>query len=110
MGSRDRARSVPRRLRRLARVATLTEIAAHAGVSVSVASRVLNGDPVVRVREETRERVLQAAKDLNYSANYAGRALRMARSRAVALIVPGVSSPLFADLLAGAEEAADEAV
>ena len=38
-----------------------------------------------------------------------GRALRMARSRALALIVPGVSSPLFADLLAGAEEAADEA-
>jgi LacI family transcriptional regulator len=90
-------------------VATLTEIAERAGVSVSVASRVLNGDPVVRVREETRQRVLQAAKDLNYSANYAGRALRMARSRALALIVPGVSSPLFADLLAGAEEAADAA-
>jgi LacI family transcriptional regulator len=72
-------------------------------------SRILNGDPTVRAREETRQRVLQAAKDLNYSPNYAGRALRLARSRALALIVPMVSSPLFADLLAGAEAAADAA-
>ena len=90
-------------------MATLTEIAARAGVSVSVVSRILNGDPTVRAREETRQRVLQAAKDLNYSPNYAGRALRLARSRALALIVPMVSSPLFADLLAGAEAAADAA-
>ncbi|HTV10606.1 MAG TPA: LacI family DNA-binding transcriptional regulator [Acidimicrobiales bacterium] len=86
---------------------TLSEIARQAGVSVSVASRVLNGDPSVRAREETRQRVLQAAKDLNYTPNYAGRALRLARSRALALIVPFVSSPLFADFLAGAEDAAE---
>jgi LacI family transcriptional regulator len=90
-------------------MATLTEIAERAGVSVSVASRLLNGDPTVRTREETRQRVLQVAKELNYSANYAGRALRLARSKALALIVPTVASPLFDDLLAGAEEAADAA-
>jgi LacI family transcriptional regulator len=88
-------------------VATLTEIAKRTGVSVSLVSRVLNGDPTVRAREETRQRVLRAAKELNYTANYAGRALRLARSRALALIVPSVSSPLFADLLAGAEDAAE---
>ncbi|HMK97127.1 MAG TPA: LacI family DNA-binding transcriptional regulator [Acidimicrobiales bacterium] len=87
---------------------TLSEIARKAGVSVSVASRVLNGDPTVRAREETRERVLQAAKLLNYSPNYAGRALRLARSKALALIVPFVSSPLFSDLLQGAEDAAEQ--
>jgi LacI family transcriptional regulator len=90
-------------------MATLTEIAKRTGVSVSVVSRVLNGDPTVRAREETRERVLQAARELNYTANYAGRALRLARSRALALIVPSVSSPLFEDLLAGAEDAAESA-
>ena len=83
-------------------VATLSEIARQAGVSVSVVSRVLNGDPTVRTREETRQRVLRVAKDLNYTANYAGRALRLARSKALALITPAVSSPLFSDLLAGA--------
>lgn len=87
-------------------MATLSEIAQRAGVSVSVVSRVLNGDPTVRARPETRQRVLQIAKDLNYSANFAGRALRLARSRALALIVPSVGSPLFADLLAGAADAA----
>jgi len=87
----------------------LSEIATRAGVSVSVVSRVLNRDPTVRAREETRQRVLQVAKDLNYSANYAGRALRLARSKALALIAPNVSSPLFADLLAGATKAAEEA-
>ncbi len=90
-------------------MATLSEIARRAGVSVSVVSRVLNGDPTLRTREETRQRVLQVAKELNYTANYAGRALRLARSKALALVIPGVSSPLFADLLAGATEAAEAA-
>jgi LacI family transcriptional regulator len=88
-------------------MATLSEIAKLAGVSVSVVSRVLNGDPTVRARPETRDRVLAVAKELNYSANFAGRALRLARSRALALIVPSVSSPLFADLLDGASDAAE---
>jgi LacI family transcriptional regulator len=90
-------------------MATLTEIAKRAGVSVSLASRVLNGDPTVRAREETRQRVVQVARELNYSANHAGRALRLARSKAIALIIPGVGSPLFADLFAGATEAAEAA-
>jgi len=89
----------------MSRMATLNQIALKAGVSVSVVSRVLNNDPSLRTRTETRERVLQIAKDMNYTANYAGRALRLARSKALALIVPDVSSPLFADLLAGASDA-----
>jgi LacI family transcriptional regulator len=90
-------------------VTTLSEIARRAGVSVSVVSRLLNGDPQVRTRDETRERVLQIAKELRYTPNHAGRALRLARTKALALIVPDVSTPLFADVLAGAQDAADEA-
>lgn len=89
-------------------MATLSEIARQAGVSVSVVSRVLTGDPTLRTREQTRQRVLQVAKDLKYTANYAGRALRLARAKALALITPGVSSPLFDDLLSGASDAAEE--
>jgi LacI family transcriptional regulator len=72
-------------------------------------SRLLNGDPLVRTRDDTRQRVLQIAKEMKYTPNHAGRALRLARTKALALIVPDVSSPLFADLLAGAQDAADEA-
>lgn len=47
-------------------MATLKEIAHIAGVSSATVSRVLNQDPALSVTEQTRERVLQAAKELGY--------------------------------------------
>ena len=47
-------------------MATLKEIAGMAGVSQATVSRVLNQDPSLSVTEDTRNRVLQAAKDLGY--------------------------------------------
>lgn len=47
-------------------MATLKEIAHIAGVSSATVSRVLNQDPALSVTEETRKRVLQAAKELGY--------------------------------------------
>lgn len=88
---------------------TLGDVARRAGVSVSVVSRVLNDDPSLRVREETRERVRQTAEAMSYSPNHAARALRSAVSGAIALVVPDVNNAIFADLLRGVEEGADEA-
>ena len=47
-------------------MATLKEIAGLAGVSSATVSRVLNQDPSLSVTEETRQRVLEAAKELGY--------------------------------------------
>lgn len=47
-------------------MATLKEIAAIAGVSSATVSRVLNQDPALSVTDETRQRVLDAAKGLGY--------------------------------------------
>lgn len=47
-------------------MATLKEIASMAGVSSATVSRVLNQDPSLSVTQETRKRVVQAAKDLGY--------------------------------------------
>lgn len=47
-------------------MATLKEIAHIAGVSSATVSRVLNQDPSLSVTEQTRQRVLQAAKELGY--------------------------------------------
>lgn len=47
-------------------MATLKEIAHIAGVSSATVSRVLNQDPALSVTDQTRERVLQTAKDLGY--------------------------------------------
>ena len=47
-------------------MATLKEIAGIAGVSQATVSRVLNQDPSLSVTEETRNRVLQTARELGY--------------------------------------------
>lgn len=47
-------------------MATLKEIANIAGVSSATVSRVLNQDPALSVTDQTRERVLQTAKELGY--------------------------------------------
>ncbi|MVA74694.1 LacI family DNA-binding transcriptional regulator [Auraticoccus sp. F435] len=87
-------------------MATLRDVAAHAGVSISVASRVLNDDPEVRIRAETRQRVVDAARLLSYAPNSAGRSLRKARSSVLALVVPDVTNATFTDLTRGVEEEA----
>lgn len=89
----------------LGRVATLADVAREAGVSVSVASRVLTGDPSLRAREETRLRVRTAAATLAYTPNHSARALRLARSGTIGLLVPDLSSAIAAGIVSGVEAA-----
>ena len=84
----------------------ISDVAALAGVSASAVSRVLSGDTTLRVSDETRGRVLEAARQLDYVPNHAGRALRTSRSATFALVVPDVTSAVFAELAAGAEREA----
>ncbi len=86
----------------------LSDVAARAGVSPAAVSRVLSGDATVRVSAETRERVLAAARELEYVPNHAARALRTARTSTVALVVPDVTSAVFAELARGAEQEASD--
>lgn len=86
---------------------TIIDVAERAGVDRAVVSKVLSGDPSLRVREETRERVRRAASDLGYRPNFHARGLARARAGALGLLMPG-GNPLFAELMAGAEEVAVE--
>jgi LacI family transcriptional regulator len=81
---------------------TLREVAQRAGVSVPIASRVLNDDPTVRVREETRRRIHRTAEKLGYAPNHIARSLRGARSGAIGLIMHGLDSPINVSVLDGA--------
>ncbi len=65
--------------------ATLSSVAAHAGVSTSTASRALSGHPAVL--PSTRERVLAAAAELHYEPNRMASALRTNRSGLLGLVV-----------------------
>ncbi len=84
----------------------LTDVATLAGVSASAASRVLSGDLTIRVSDATRQRVLAAARQLDYVPNHAGRSLRTSRTSTIALVVPDVTSAVFAELAKGADEEA----
>lgn len=88
------------------RVVRLADVAARARVGASIASRVLNDDPTVSVRAETRARILKAAKDMDYRPHFMGRALRSARSTTLAMIIPNLTAPVNAAILRGAERAA----
>src|SRR3954466_5179912 len=72
------------------RPATLLDIARVAGVHVSTVSKALSGSPQLNIRPETRERIEQAAIDLKYRPNAAGRALRLASTGALGMLVPSL--------------------
>ena len=87
----------------------LKELAAHLGLSATTVSRALNGYP--EVSEATRERVCRAAETLNYRPLHHARQLATGRSMVLGHVVTrsrhALIAPLFADLMAGAGEAAD---
>ena len=68
----------------------LVDVAAACGVTKSVASRVLNNDPTLNVRLETRQH--PGHHELGYRAHDA-RALAGSRARALALLIPDLSNP-----------------
>ncbi len=86
----------------------LVDVALTAGVSKSIASRVLNGDPALLVRPETRERVLRAASELGYRPHAAARGLKRAETGALGLLVPPLTNPVYTRIIRGAFERALE--
>ena len=74
-------------------MATIKEVAEKAGVSAATVSYVLNDSR--KVRPETEQRVLWAAKELDYHPNTAARSLATGHSSIVGLIVPDISNPFF---------------
>jgi LacI family transcriptional regulator len=87
--------------------ARLADVAATAGVSEALASRVLNGDATVRASEGTRDRIRRAADEHSYVPNRAARALRTRRTGLLGLIVHDLTSPVYVEFLAGARAEAE---
>lgn len=86
------------------RTVSITDVAAHAGVSHQTVSRVLNGHPYVSVR--TRDAVESAIRDLGYRPSRAARALAMGSSRSVTVLASNTTLYGYAATLQGVEEAA----
>jgi DNA-binding LacI/PurR family transcriptional regulator len=81
---------------------TLAEVAAAAGVSKSIASRVLNEYESLSVRAETRDRVLEAASRLRYRPHAAARGLRKAQTGVLGLLIPSLMNTAYARIVRGA--------
>lgn len=83
-------------------MATLDDVALAAGVGKSTVSRVLNNrSTLVPVGTATRQRVLAAARDLNYRPNLFARGLKTKQSRIIGLAVRDFTNPLWGALLEG---------
>jgi LacI family transcriptional regulator len=87
-------------------MATLVDVARRAGVSVSMASRVLNEAPETRASPETRARIQSAADALGYRANFAARALKGSRTHVIGVVLPDLANSVFTELLDAVEEEA----
>ena len=88
---------------------TTHDVAKRAGVSQPTVSLVLSRNATARVSAETRERVLEAARELGYVPNVVARSLVRSRSYAIGVIVPDLRNPFFAEVISGAERVVSEA-
>jgi LacI family transcriptional regulator len=94
--------------KRLLTPPTLKSVAGLAKVSIPTVSRVLSEDPLVRVSQETRERILGAAKSLSYHPNALARGLRVRQTKTLALFIPEVGNPAIGGIIHGVEKGAGE--
>lgn len=83
---------------------TIYDVAREAKVSMATVSRVVNGNN--NVRKETRERVLEVIKRLNYQPNAVAQGLASKKTTTVGLVVPELTNLHFAELSKGIDDIA----
>lgn len=96
--SKSRFRSSPRAV-------SLRSLADHLGLSPATVSLVINRSPVAdSIPQETKQRILDAARKLDYRPNFMARSLRKQRSFTIGVLVPEISEGYAALVLAGIED------
>ncbi len=90
----------------MARHITLKDVAQYAGVSVTTVSNVMRDWPYIS--DETRAKVQQAIDTLGYSPHVVAQGLRTGLTQAIAFVVPDLSNPYFAEMVAAAEDVAQQ--
>jgi len=85
---------------------TIKDIAKIANVSHTTVSRALNNQS--RIRNETKEKILSIAKELNYRPNFIARSLVMKRTKTLGLVITTIANPFYTELAQGIEATASK--
>ncbi|MGV8897120.1 MAG: LacI family DNA-binding transcriptional regulator [Rhodoglobus sp.] len=88
--------------------ARLVDVAERCGVTKSIVSRIMNDDETLRIRPETRARVLEVARELGYRPHAGARALSVSRTGALALLIPDLTNTVYTMITRGAYRRARE--
>lgn len=88
---------------------TMNQIAERLNISQATVSRVLNGKGADFISESTRERVLQAAREMGYHPNRMAQSLVTGKTMVVALWIRNPDAPYYARILRCVHETARKA-
>jgi len=84
---------------------SLKDVAASVKLSPTTVSVVLNYSPLAdSIPQETKDRIFEAARNLNYRPNYIARSLRNQRTHTIGVLIPEMSEGYSAAVLSGVEE------
>lgn len=83
---------------------TMKEIAKKLGVSVSTVSRAMKDSP--ELHPDTKKRIVEMAKSMNYQYNLLAQSLRISRSKVLGVIVPELTSHFFSSNISGIQDTA----
>jgi DNA-binding LacI/PurR family transcriptional regulator len=87
------------------RSVSLKQLADYVGLSPATVSLVMNRSPVAdSIPQETKDRILAAARELNYRPNFLARSLRAQRSFTIGVMVPEVGKGYAAAVMSGIED------
>jgi LacI family transcriptional regulator len=86
---------------------TIKDIARKVNVSYATVSRALNNK--YGVKRETREKILRAAREVDYRPNAIARGLVKKQTHSIGLIIPDITNPFFPEVARGIEAGAQEA-
>jgi LacI family transcriptional regulator len=81
---------------------TIFDVARASGVSYATVSRVVNNYP--HVRDDTRQRVLLAMRELGYVAHTSARALASGRTQVIGLLAQGADNAFFSSVIRGVDQ------
>ncbi len=84
-------------------MATITDVAEKAGVSIATVSRAMNNP--ASVTGQTLKTVRDAMQALNYRPNRSAQALKLQSSRTVGAVLNTFNSPYFGELITGIDQA-----